>query len=87
MPFYNNNNQYKISPDNIKGKIEFKNVTFSYPTKKMDEFNISYELIIYTRNILYELFNYKINYYSFLNNSIDLRKKIFLVLSKFFYYL
>jgi len=31
-PFYNNN-WYKISPDNIKGKIEFKNVTFSYPTK------------------------------------------------------
>ena len=31
-PFYNNN-WYKISPDNLKGKIEFKNVTFSYPTK------------------------------------------------------
>ena len=31
-PFYNNN-WYKISPDNIKGKIEFKDVTFSYPTK------------------------------------------------------
>jgi len=31
-PFYNNN-WYKISPENIKGKIEFKNVTFSYPTK------------------------------------------------------
>ena len=31
-PFYNNN-WYKISPDNIKGNIEFKNVTFSYPTK------------------------------------------------------
>ena len=31
-PFYNNN-WYKISPENIKGKIEFKDVTFSYPTK------------------------------------------------------
>ena len=31
-PFYNNN-WYKISPENIKGNIEFKNVTFSYPTK------------------------------------------------------
>ena len=31
-PFYNNN-QYKISPENIKGKIEFKDVAFSYPTK------------------------------------------------------
>ena len=31
-PFYNNN-WYKISPENIKGKIEFKKVTFSYPTK------------------------------------------------------
>ena len=31
-PFYNNN-WYKISPFNLKGKIEFKNVTFSYPTK------------------------------------------------------
>ena len=74
MPFYNNNNQYKISPDNIKEKIEFKNVTFSYPIKKMIEFNKPYELIIYTRNILNELLNYKINYYSSLNN-----------LSKFFF--
>ena len=26
-------NQNKIEPDNIKGKIEFRNVTFAYPTK------------------------------------------------------
>ena len=31
-PFEDMNND-KISPYNIKGKIEFKNVTFSYPTK------------------------------------------------------
>ena len=31
-PFYKDN-LGKIEPDNLKGKIEFKNVTFSYPTK------------------------------------------------------
>ena len=31
-PFYEDN-QGKIVPENLKGKIEFKNVTFSYPTK------------------------------------------------------
>ena len=31
-PFYEDN-QGKTVPENLKGKIEFKNVTFSYPTK------------------------------------------------------
>ena len=31
-PFYEDN-KGKINPENIKGKIEFKNVTFAYPTK------------------------------------------------------
>ena len=31
-PFYEDN-QGKIAPDNLKGKIEFRNVTFAYPTK------------------------------------------------------
>ena len=31
-PFYNDN-QGKIIPQNLKGKIEFRNVTFAYPTK------------------------------------------------------
>ena len=31
-PFYNDN-QGKIIPENLKGKIEFRNVTFAYPTK------------------------------------------------------
>ena len=31
-PFYQDN-EGKIIPDNIKGKIEFRNVTFAYPTK------------------------------------------------------
>ena len=44
-PFYNNN-WYKISPDNIKGNIEFKNVTFSYPTKpdKLILKNLSFKI-------------------------------------------
>ena len=31
-PFYEDN-RGKIEPDNLKGKIEFRNVTFAYPTK------------------------------------------------------
>ena len=30
---FKNNNKYKLTANNIKGKIEFKNVSFSYPTK------------------------------------------------------
>ena len=57
--------------------IEFIN-TFKkdHPLEKMDEFNTPYELMMYTRNILNELLNYQINYYSFLNNSINLNKKL-----------
>ena len=31
-PFYRDN-EGKIVPDNLRGKIEFRNVTFAYPTK------------------------------------------------------
>ena len=33
IPPFLKDNEGKIIPDNLKGKIEFKNVTFSYPTK------------------------------------------------------
>ena len=32
LPFYKDN-LGKIEPENLKGKIEIKNVTFAYPTK------------------------------------------------------
>ena len=33
IPPFLNENRGKIEPDNLKGKIEFRNVTFAYPTK------------------------------------------------------
>ena len=33
IPPFRRDNEGKIMPDNLKGKIEFRNVTFAYPTK------------------------------------------------------
>ena len=33
IPSFYEDNRGKIEPDNLKGKIEFRNVTFAYPTK------------------------------------------------------
>ena len=47
----------------------------SHPLEKMDEFKEPYELMLYTKNIIDELLNYQLNYYSILNNSLNTSKK------------
>ena len=46
-----------------------------HPLEKMDEIKEPYELMIYTKNIINELLNYQLNYYSSLINSININKK------------
>ena len=49
--------------------------TTEHPLEKLDEFKEPYELMIYTKNIISELLNYQLNFYSYLNNSINCNKK------------
>ena len=44
---FNEANQDKISVKQLKGKIEFKNITFSYPTKPMKKILKNVSFIIY----------------------------------------
>ena len=46
-----------------------------HPLEKMDEIKEPYELMIYTKNIINELLNYQLNYYSSLINTININKK------------
>ena len=46
-----------------------------HPLEKMDEIKEPYELMIYTKNIINELLNYQLNYYSSLINNININKK------------
>ena len=61
---------------NIQNIIDFmKSFINEHPLEKMDEFKEPYELMIYTKNIINELLNYQLNFYSLLNTSLDINKK------------
>ena len=61
---------------NNKDILEFMNSFLKeHPLEKMDEIKEPYELMIYTKNIINELLNYQLNYYSSLINSININKK------------
>ena len=61
---------------NIQNIIDFmKSFINEHPLEKMDESKEPYELMIYTKNIINELLNYQLNFYSLLNTSLDINKK------------
>ena len=61
---------------NNKDIIEFMNSFIKeHPLEKMDEIKEPYELMIYTKNIINDLLNYQLNYYSSLIHSININKK------------
>ena len=46
-----------------------------HPLEKLGEFKEPYDLMIYTKNIINELLNYQLNFYSILTNSVNTNKK------------
>ena len=61
---------------NIQNIIDFmKSFINEHPLEKMDEFKEPYELMIYTKNIINELLNYQLSFYSLLTTSLDINKK------------
>ena len=68
-----NNNK---TQNNIELMEFIKTFIKEHPLEKMDEFNTPYELMMYTRSILNELLTYQVNYYSSLNTSLNLNKKL-----------
>ena len=62
-----------LKNDKTQNNSELLN--FMKSLEKLDEFKEPYELMIYTKNIINELHNYQLNFYSSLNNSIDTNKK------------
>ena len=61
--------------DNIDILNFMKSFTTEHPLEKLDEFKEPYDLMIYTKNIINELLNYQLKFYSSLNNSICTNKK------------
>ena len=54
-----------------------------YPLEKLNEFTDPYEMINYTKNIINELLDYQLNYYTILSNSVNLNHKLNELLIKY----
>ena len=54
-----------------------------YPLEKLNEFTDPYEMINYTKNIINELLDYQLNYYTILSNSVNLNNKLNELLIKY----
>ena len=71
--------------DNISSEFfDFiPNFEKQYPLEKLNEFTDPYEMINYTKNIINELLNYQLTYYTILSNSVNLNHKFNELLIKY----
>ena len=71
--------------DNISSEFfDFiPNFEKQYPLEKLNEFIDPYEMINYTKNIINELLNYQLTYYTILSNSVNLNHKFNELLIKY----
>ena len=71
--------------DNISSEFfDFiPNFEKQYPLEKLNEFTDPYEMINYTKNIINELLDYQLNYYTILSNSVNLNHKLNELLIKY----